>query len=294
MIGYPIARDDLEAVIEQNKKGWLKRARDRTTGFIQAKKYQEKKSIWSEVKPTYMAHQGESKCAYCERKLESVTFGKGEQDVEHLRPKGNVRSWRPSDKLEGKGISIADVPAKSHGYYKLAYDVFNYAASCKPCNSGIKGDRFPIAGAYDVAGADVRELLKEKPYLIYPIGDFDKPPEELIRFRGISPQPVAKSGHDRDRALVTIDFFRLDDQKRKNLLRERAIIIVLLHPQLEKLAEGATGSEKSDAEAIVQGCLSSKSLHTNCATSFKKLHDRDRAEAKAVFDRAVGLVAFSS
>ncbi len=294
MIGYPISREDLDALIEMEKPGWLKRAGERTEKFREAKEYKEKSSIWSEVKPAYMKFQGDGKCVYCERKLESIDYGKSEQDVEHFRPKGNIRSWRAPKQLKDQGVSTAAVPNEKGGYYLLSYQPFNYAASCKPCNSALKLDYFPIAGEYNLSGDDPKKLISEQPYLIYPIGDFDKAPEDLISFHGVSPRAVANDGHDRLRALVTIEFFKLDDTKRKNLLRERAVIILALYPQLEKLANSATGADKISAEEIIDGFTSPKSCHTNCARCFKALHDLDRIEAKEVFDRAVDLIMSTS
>jgi hypothetical protein len=291
VIGYPISLADLEELLREESPTWLDRAAARTEIFRTQGVYQESSSIWSEVKPMYMTLQGESKCAYCERKLESVEHGRGEQDVEHFRPKGNVRSWALPDGLEDQGIATTPVPDADSGYYLLPYHPFNYAASCKPCNSNLKGDRFPIAGDYDLAGDDPADLLQEQPYLIYPIGDFDEDPEDLIRFHGVSPQAVARSGHRRDRALVTIEFFRLDDvTARKNLVRERAVVIVALFPQLEKLADAGPGGAAPQAQQIVDGFASAESAHTNCARSFKRLFESDRAEAKAIFDRAVMLI----
>lgn len=94
MIGYAITQDALEKRVEAEAPGWLKKAAERTAQFKKDGCYSEKKGIWSAVKPVYMRLQGESKCAYCERKLESEYYGKGEQDVEHFRPKKNVRPWK--------------------------------------------------------------------------------------------------------------------------------------------------------------------------------------------------------
>ncbi len=294
MIGYPISQEGMEALVEIEKPGWLKRAGERTEGFRDAKEYNEKSSIWSEVKPAYMKFQGDGKCVYCERKLESVVYGKGEQDVEHFRPKGNIRPWRTPKHLKDQGISTTAVPEKKRGYYLLPYHPFNYAASCKPCNSALKRDYFPIAGKYNLSGDDPKKLISEQPYLIYPIGNFDKAPEDLICFHGVSPRAVASDGHDRLRALVTIEFFKLDDTKRKNLQRERAVIILALYPQLERLANGAVDADKKIAEEIVDGFTSPKACHTNCARGFRNLHARDRNEAKRVFDLAAGLIMSTS
>lgn len=66
-------------------------------------------------------HNG--KCCYCERKRDI----KLERDVEHYRPKKNVK----------------DV-AGSNGYWWLAYDWENILIACKTCNSIYKGTKFPL------------------------------------------------------------------------------------------------------------------------------------------------------
>jgi len=292
MIAYRVTKAQLEALIEAESPGWQQRAKTRTDRFRQKGFYEETSSIWSEVKKVYMRLQGGSKCAYCERKLEDIDFGTIEQDVEHFRPKGSVRAWKLPKSLKAQGITTTAVPNEDCGYFLLPYHPFNYSAACKPCNSALKKDYFPIAGKYDLTGDDPAKLLKEKPFLICPVGDFDDAPEDLIRFHGVSPQAAAPNGHDRERALVTIEFFKLDDEtKRKNLIRERAFIIVTLYSYLEKLAEGAMGNTKTDAQNIVDGLTSPKTAHTNCARSFRVLFQRSRPEAKAVFDSALKLVA---
>lgn len=289
MIGYRVSRADLEALIKAEAPHWLEKAAERTAGFRAKGRYEERSSIWSEVKVVYMRLQGDCKCGYCERKLESVDLGTVEQDVEHFRPKGNVKAWRVPGSLANHGIAFTAAPLAGKGYYLLPYHPFNYSAACKPCNSALKRDFFPIAGDYDLEGDDPVALKAERPFLICPIGDFDDAPENLIKFHGVSPQAVAASGHDRARALVTIEFFKLDDvAKRKNLLRERAVVIIALHPQLEKLAGGASGN--TEAQKVVDGFTAPNAPHTNCARCFKGLFERDRAEARAVFDRALQLV----
>ena len=295
MIRYPISQADLEERIEKESPGWLKKAEDRTKRFREQGYYEERSSIWSEVKHVYMNLQGDCKCAYCERKLESLDYGKIEQDVEHFRPKGKMKNWRVPEPLKKHGIRPTKVPDEERGYYLLPYHIFNYAASCKPCNSALKKNYFPIAGDHDLEGTDPEDMLNEKPYLIYPLGDFDDAPEKLIRFHGVSPQAVASSGHKRKRALVTIEFFKLDDAvKRKNLFRERAMVIVALHSSLEKLANGVTGSARAKAQKIVNSCITPDANHTNCACSFKRLFETNRTEAEAISDVAVSLIVSGS
>lgn len=290
MIRYPILRKDLEVLIRAEKPNWLDRVQERTKLFRAIGRYEENSSIWSEVKAVYMRLQGNSKCAYCERKLEAIDVGKVEQDVEHFRPKGRVKAWKPPPEMKAQGISLTSPPDKG-GYYLLPYNLFNYSAACKPCNSALKKDFFPIAGKYDLEGEDPKKLKKEKPYLIYPIGDSDSDPEDLIRFTGTSPHPVAVRGDKRARAMVTIAFFKLDDaNKRKNLIRERAIVIVAMYPQMEKLHSSVSAAEKVLAKSLVDGFAGPNSAHTNCARSFRALFRKSPTEAKSIFDTAAKLL----
>ena len=289
MIRYAVSRADLEKAIQAESKDWLSRARDRTEKFRGLGHYVEDSPMWSEVKAAYMRLQGNSKCAYCERKLESIPVGKVEQDVEHFRPKASVKRWSGAGKLPG--IRFAAAPATKKGYYLLPYHPLNYAAACKPCNSTLKKDYFPIAGAHQFDAEDPARLKAEKPYLPYPISNIDDDPEKLIAFAGISPRPVAQSGYKRNRALVTIAFFRLDDgEGRKNLLRERALLIVALYPQLDKSVNAASAAERKSARDNVKGFQQPHIAHTNCARSFVRLFKADLAEASAYHDGALKFV----
>jgi hypothetical protein len=294
MIGYRITRAALENLIETSVPGWLARAAVRTAGFAALGRYEESSSIWSEVKPVYMQLQGGSKCAYCERKLESVELGKGEQDVEHFRPKKSVKKWKPSAALTQAGVAPVDPPASGGGYYLLAYHPFNYCASCKPCNSVLKGDRFPVAGPYKLNGADPAAMTSEKPLLVYPIGDFDGKPEDLIGFTGVSPHPLASSGHKRKRALATIEFFALDDPvKRKNLVLERAHRICFLALLLAK-RDAAAPAGRPGAEARINTLLQPDMPHANCSASYVRLHDQDPVLAASLAESAWQFIAGSS
>lgn len=294
MIGYRVSLTDLRTEIEKESKGWLADTAKRTAEFQKLGKYQEKSSIWSKVKPVYMKHQGDSKCAYCERKLESVKLGRPEQDVEHYRPKGNVAPWKASESLLEDGYLATSPPANA-AYFLLAYHPFNYVAACGPCNQLLKGDRFPIAGPYDFSTNDPESLQKtEKPYVIYPFGDFDADPEDLIGFNGISPFARKASGHDRLRALVTIEFFALDNVLwRSNLVRERAMIITALFPQLE-LEAAADPIRKKTARKLIQANTSPKAPHTNCARSFARLFAENRERAQEIFEAAATFIESKS
>jgi uncharacterized protein (TIGR02646 family) len=109
------------------------------------------------------------KCAYCE------TSG-GKADIEHYRPKKNVK-----ENTNHKG-----------GYYWLAYEWSNLLPSCKDCNrEGGKNAMFPILGTYVVAptfltNGDLNTqdflpsstlLSQEEPYLLHP--EIDEPKNHL-------------------------------------------------------------------------------------------------------------------
>jgi hypothetical protein len=294
MIRYPITKTELAALVDAVCPGWRADAAKRTDKLRQQGCYANDKANWSKVKPVFMRHQGGCKCVFCERKMESVDYGTIEQDIEHYRPKGNIRKWPEPSEMAAYDIKYTPVPEAGKGYYLLPYNLFNYAASCKPCNSGLKKDYFPIAGTYDLGADDPAGIKGEKPYLIYPIGDIDDDPEDLIEFKGTSPCPKAKSGHKRKRAQVTIAFFRLDDTaKRNNLHRERAQIIMLLWPLLEKTVMG-TSAEQDAARTDVDDILRPSLPHLNCAKSFRRLFEADPTEAQSVYVLARKLVAGSS
>ncbi|MCW3052174.1 MAG: hypothetical protein JWN14_1344 [Chthonomonadales bacterium] len=295
MIGYGKTRVELEALITAKRKRWLRQTGDRTEEFRKNGCYEEESSLWGQVKEVYMQLQGGSKCAYCERKLEAVHYGKGEQAVDHFRPKGNVSAWPVPEEMVPLEIPFTAPPPAKKGYYLLVYHPFNYAAACNPCNSILKSDYFPIAGSYRFDGDDPAQLRDEHPYLIYPIGDFDSPPETLIEFYGITPRAVAAEGHDQHRALVTISFFHLGDADgRKNLFLERARLLIALFPQLEKMRQPASRQEQETARSLIESFTRPDTPHTNCCRSFVKLYGQSPLEARTRFHEAVELVSNSS
>jgi hypothetical protein len=295
MIRYTKIRAELEALIEAESPGWLQRAAVRTEEFKRKRKFPEKSSIWSEIKPVYMRLQGNSKCAYCERKLESVDYGKGEQHTDHYRPKRRIKVWPVPVSLKALDVPFEPAPVTNYGYYMMAYHPLNYAAACNPCNSVLKRDYFPIAGKYEVEGTDPSQMLTEMPYLIYPIGDVDEPAEQLIQFFGPYPHPATStSGYRRNRALVTIKFFDLEGTKRKNLFRERLAVILTLFPQLEEMRLSKSDIDRAEAGGLVAAFTDSNSAHTNCARSFKRLYDAQPMEAREMFRAARKLMSSGS
>jgi len=293
MIRYSLTLAELEAKITGHDKNWIDQARARTKIFEDQGYYDEKSSIWSGIKPVYMNLQGESKCAYCEQKLESVTYGKGVQDVEHFRPKKKVSPWKPAKSAKLDDVPFTEPKAADGGYHLLAYHIFNYCASCKPCNSALKRDYFPIAGTYQTMGGNPPRGTVEKPYLIYPIGNIDTDPAALIRFEGVTPVSAKKNGHSWNRARVTIEFFKLNDALgRKNLFRERAMVLVALLPQLRAAQSG--GPAGQTARKLVKAFTADTAPHANCARCFRDLFERDpNAAGKLAEDAHQHLLSIS-
>jgi hypothetical protein len=138
MIRYPLAKEpeptserDLEVLcqlIEAEAPGWLKRAKRRTNKLQKLGRYDEKADIWNEIKAVFAVLQHD-KCAYCERKMRAASdHGKIEQDLEHFRPKREVKPW-PPEKSRLQPYPWATGGNHAQGYYLLAYAPQNYLLS---------------------------------------------------------------------------------------------------------------------------------------------------------------------
>ena len=280
MIRYPVKVSELKRRINQVSKTWLQRAKARTDKFRVANKYDERSSIWSEIKVVYMKLQ-HNKCAYCERQLEGPRFGKIEHDLEHYRPKNAVKKW------SSPHINYSTGQAWSEGYYLLAYHTLNYVTACKVCNTPLKSNYFPIAGARGPQRDNPRHLRSEKPFLIYPLGRIDKDPETLITFDGILPVPKGHWGHRFRRGMVTLEFFQL--HRRETLLKQRAEQIRALWFALMILESNLDQNAKEFAANTIKQLTSRATPHCNCTRSFLALYQHNYPKAKAI---AVGVKEF--
>lgn len=284
MIQYTISQQQLQQLLEQERPGWLDRAQERTDHFEVLGEYQESSSIWSEVKVVYMRLQY-SKCAYCERQLESEEYGRIEHDLEHFRPKKKSKPWKLPQALQQAGVVLTSPVSGTAdpGYHLLAYNPLNYCTSCKTCNSRLKSNYFPIEGIRSTDVADPVHLGSENPLLINPVGDFDDDPASLISFYGLSPMATGSSDYKKHRGLVSIVFFHLDDRQRKYLFRERANIIVSLYTFLNMAKQAMTPEIKNVYEQLVDLYTSPSAPHTNCARSFREIYMQDLNEANELF-----------
>jgi hypothetical protein len=283
MIRYPITASELNQQIEAEKSGWLEEARELTlhpykdNGDLKSGK-------WSQIKAVYMRLQ-HSKCGYCERVFESERYGKIEHDVEHFRPKNEVTKW-PTRKIERERSITYEFrtgKASSKGYLKLWHHPLNYLNSCKTCNSTLKSDYFPIEGRRNIRATNPTIQDGEKALLIYPIGDFDIDPEDVIGFYGhlaIAKAPTGTREHRR--ALVTIDFFELN---RTTLQKQRADVITHLSMAL-MVRDLTDGDSRADAENDIARLCHASSNHASCARAYVGLYEDDKDKARALATEA--------
>ena len=177
----------------------------------------------------------------------------------------------------------------------LAYHPFNYAASCKNCNSVFKGNFFPLGRTRKTEAKRPPADSTEEPFLIYPIGDADENPEDLITYEGMSPMALAANGRGRLRALATIAIFKLGDPiERKIFFHERARAIERLFFALEAVSANVSADAVTQAQAAVDRSLQPSSPFASCLRCFRRLYARSQAEARQVYaDIAVFLDSIS-
>jgi hypothetical protein len=251
-----------------------------TDNLPDAPKSKDFKPIWSDIKEVYKAVQ-HAKCVFCEQRLEGAVT----QDVEHFRPKAEVKPWTIPAKLAAWGIKVKqdDEGDAALGYRFLAYQILNYAISCKNCNTVFKGNLFPITKTRKTEAKRPPAPTTEQNYLIYPISDIDDDPETLLDFEGF--MPIAKgAGFGQLRALVCIELFALDDQdKRKELIQDRAEAVESMYLNLRAIADDPDPVVVRTATRNRDRLLRDSQPHANCLRSFKRLFDRDRAAADKIY-----------
>lgn len=284
MIRYAFDQTWVKQEIAKIDKNWLKKAAKRTEKMITQGRFEETSSIWSSIKPVYMILQ-KNKCVFCERQFESPDTGKIENDVEHFRPKGNVAAW-PVATQHPFHYDFSTGEKFEGGYYWLAYNLHNYAASCKVCNTIYKKAFFPIAANRPtlLAGGEAPPmpavLASEKPLLCYPLGEIDDDPEDLITFIGTTAKPVHAAGDKYQRGKVIIDFFGLNE--REQLHKERARMISIFGPAFEKKMAGLANANDL---MVLETITASHLPHSACLKAFARLWASDAVSAKQIFEQ---------
>lgn len=276
-------RAALEAAICAERPQWLADAAARTAALLAAGRFSERSSLWSQVKIVFMRLQ-HFKCVFCERAMAQEEAGKIEQDVEHYRPKNAVKPWAIPAGLALEGVTAATGTAD--GYYWLAYDVLNYAAACKPCNTPRKSNHFPIRGQHGAAPQSVEELNRvERPQLIFPLID---DAEGLITFEGVLAIPRHRRGPRYHRALVTIELLGLN--VREELWEDRFRTIAQLVSDAEVSEIGSSPARRRHAREALEDAVSERAPQAGCARAFRSLIDRDPDRAWQIYCDAKAFV----
>ncbi len=238
------------------------------------------------MKDVYRAIQ-HNKCAYCERLLAHVEdrprLGAKDHDIEHYRPKAKVIAWRKRRAYPNHHVAFDKRMGRRKGYYWLAFELWNWCVSCTLCNSQLKGNRFPIAktGREGDHSADIAALnAQEKPLLVYPLGDVDTDPEELLAFHGVTVQPKAASGYARERGETIIAFFLLNNP---TLAKWRAVWIRLIWDAVQDEHAGKTGA----MDVVDEYLTGTKPPHAAALRAFIRLARSDFPAAKALYEQQV-------
>lgn len=284
MIRYACTREQLESAINSVDGNWIRNANKRTTKLITQGRYQENSAIWSTVKPCFIFLQ-QNKCAFCERRFESAEYNKIEFDLEHFRPKGSVETWPNPSKPSSPSYVFSTGEPSETGYYWLAYDIENYAAACKVCNSICKSNYFPVSGPRAQTPSAAQDLIDEKAFLCNPVGCIDVDPEDLVTFVGTVAIPSSNDEWLKRRGQVIIDFFELN--KRQMLHLERAEVIARFGLAMRAVDRGS--ADEIDAK-LAAGIDSPALPHSNCLRSFRRLWDNDRNFAMQVLNRCREIV----
>ena len=275
MIRYDVTDSVIKTLVNEIAPNWIADSVAVTQELETAGKYEEKTLSWGDVKPVFMSIQA-NKCIFCEQQMEGERI---HHDLEHFRPKSSIKKWPKKEDRERIGIDTGD--AEPTGYYWLAYNLQNYAAACKFCNTSLKSNSFPIRMTRTLQPNSVKELNKrEKPYLCYPIGKIDFDPERLIEFDVTVAKPITQSGIKHDRAKIIIEFFGLN--RRDSLHLDRAKLIHFLFKVLED----------DDAE-MTEFLLSDRSPHSSCLRSFNRMWNDNHAKAVEASSRCRDLVLSS-
>ena len=126
------------------------------------------------------------------------------------------------------------------------------------------------------------------PYLIYPLGEIDNDPAQLITFLGITAKPKATTEAERSRASVTIEFFKLNN--RGELRRGRSTELKAMFAVLELRRLASTDQERTDYDDLITLSCSPVASHSSRCESFRQLYDTDPESARLIFNECRDLL----
>ncbi len=124
----------------------------------------------------------------------------------------------------------------------------------------------------------------ERPLLIYPIGELDDDPEELIAFDGVLAVPRHPDGVGNRRARVTIDFFDLN--RRPELIKDRFRAIRATFQALRLIETDPDPDVVDDAKATLIGLASDAAPQASCVRSYINTVRDDPSKAWKIYKAA--------
>ena len=147
----------------------------------------------------------------------------------------------------------------------------------------MKSDYFPIEGKRNTSAKIPTRQKREKALLVYPLGDFDEDPENLIDYRGYLAMAKAPAGTpSHRRGLVIIEFFELN---RETLQLRRAEIINTMDLAFRLAMIGSESDRNLGLQTIDITC-SERAAHSACTRAFRRLYRTNPDEAKKMADAA--------
>lgn len=177
------------------------------------------------------------------------------------------------------------------GYYLLAHCIQNYVAACKPCNTPLKHNFFPVEGVRVTGRRAVRDYDSERPLIPFPLGNRGIRPQIVIGFDGVVAVPRYKSGRKYRMGRVAIDFFGLNERDALEKGRSKALVDVWLAVASTNSPDPITRGVAHNALAYL---ISEAAPHSSCARDFRALIAENRQLAERYVLQAQVVLAAST
>lgn len=183
-------------------------------------KSEDFRNFWGDYKNIFIQHQGDGKCGYCETRITAASPGA----VDHIRPKAGVIYLKNKKKQKiGKDRVRQEDEKLNPGYWRLAYDWYNWIFVCDTCNSSWKKNQFPT----DPKNKNVGKFTyrTEKRLLLNPFVDGKIRTNFEYKYNGIisGTTPMGRS---------TVDVCGLD---RINLVEERKLLVEQVYRHIDDI-----------------------------------------------------------
>ncbi|HDX8445102.1 hypothetical protein [Aeromonas hydrophila] len=195
----------------------------------------EFKSYWGDYKDDFSKCQGEGKCGYCETRITAASYG----GVDHIRPKTEVIYLKDKIKPTGQDRIREEDGKLKPGYWRLAYNWYNWIFVCDICNSSWKKNQFPTTpknNAIDRYTYRTEKRLLLNPFIDAKIGTNFKY-DYNGSISGITPEGVA-----------TVHVCGLD---RINLIAERKIVSEQVYRHINDIK----GARATNCQILIAACL---------------------------------------